>query len=157
MRAVVQRCRAAQVTVGGTLVASIGPGLTAFVAVGAGDGEPDLHYIADKLRGLRVFVAPEAAATGTASPRMTVAVGEVGGEILLVPQFTLFGDVRRGLRPDFTAAAMPAVAQGLLGRLASALRGRGSAVSEGVFGADMRVLVDNDGPVTVLLDSRRVF
>jgi D-tyrosyl-tRNA(Tyr) deacylase len=88
---------------------------------------------------------------------MTRSLLDAGGEVLLVPQFTLCGDVRRGRRPDFTGAARPEDGAVLLAGLAGALRGRGLAVREGVFGADMRVLVDNDGPVTILLDSRRAF
>lgn len=136
------------------MVASIGPGLCVFAAAGTGDGAADVGYIADKLAGLRVFpVVGDAAGTS----RMTLSLLDTHGEILLVPQFTLYGDVRRGRRPDFTGAARPPEGRSLLQALAGALRGHGLMVREGVFGADMDVLAANAGPVTILLDSRRAF
>lgn len=151
MRAVAQRVRSARVALDGREVAAIGRGLCVFAAVGAGDDGSDSAYIAAKLAGLRVFDAPDAPG------RMRYGPVEAGGAILLVPQFTLYGDVRRGRRPDFGAAALPDEARRWLAALAVALRDRGLEVSEGVFGADMQVDVVNDGPVTILLDSRRLF
>jgi D-tyrosyl-tRNA(Tyr) deacylase len=173
MRAVVQRCRAAEVAVAGRVVAAIACGLCAFVAAGRDDGADDVAYIAQKLQGLRVFPemrppgdgpGPAAAPAGQPeggpappSPRMLRSLAEVRGALLLVPQFTLYGDVRRGRRPDFTAAAAPEPGRALLAALAARLRTSGLAVEEGVFGADMEVRVANWGPVTILLDSRRTF
>jgi len=160
LRAVVQRCLGAQVWVDGKVRAAIGRGLCVFAAAADGDDEPDVRYLADKLAGLRVF--PQTAADGgegvRAGPaRMTCNLRQVGGELLLVPQFTLYGDVRRGLRPDFTSAAPPERARAVLQALPAALRSRAVPVAEGVFGAHMRVEVINDGPVTILLDSARRF
>ncbi len=151
MRAVAQRVRSARVAVDHRVVAAIGRGLCVFAAVGDGDAEADVAYLAGKLAGLRVF--DDADAPG----RMRLGLAETGGAVLLVPQFTLYGDVRRGRRPDFGAAAPPALARRWLAALAAALRDGGLEVCEGVFGADMRVDVVNDGPVTILLDSRRLF
>ncbi len=151
MRAVVQRCRAARVSVAGRQIAEIGHGLCAFVAVGRGDDHADAQYLADKLIGLRVFAGPGSDA------RMTASVGDVCGAILVVPQFTLYGDVRHGLRPAFTEAAPPEQGRELLDVLGAVLSTRGIIPAQGVFGADMRVEVINDGPVTILLDSRRLF
>jgi len=154
VRAVAQRVTAASVAVAGEVTARIGCGLCVFVAAGGGDGAADVAHLADKLAHLRVFPA-----TGPqAGPgRMTRSLRDGGGELLLVPQFTLYGDVRRGRRPDFTGAAAPAEGRRLLGELAAALRAHGLTVQEGVFGAEMEVLVRNDGPVTILLDSARTF
>lgn len=154
MRAVVQRVRSAAVVLGERTVARIGPGLCVLCAAGEGDGPADVAYIADKLVHLRVFPAED----GAAGPgRFSRSLLEVGGELLLVPQFTLYGDVRRGRRPDFTTAAAPVRGRALLAELALALRARAAALSEGVFGADMEIALVNSGPVTILLDSRRVF
>lgn len=149
MRAVAQRCRAAAVRVDDALVAEIGPGLCVFVAAGQDDGADDVRYMAAKLAGLRVF--PLAAD----DRRMDRCLAEVGGTLLLVPQFTLYGDIRRGLRPDFRAAAAPEAGRAVLADLVAALRTAGVRVAEGIFGADMRVLVDNDGPVTIWIESPR--
>ncbi len=154
MRVVAQRVAAASVAVGGEVVASIGVGLCVFAAAGRGDGPDDVAYIADKLAGLRVFPEDPGA---EGKSRMTRSVLDIGGEALLVPQFTLYGDVRKGRRPDFTGAASPDVGRPLLDHLAVSLRQRGVLVQEGVFGADMHIRVDNSGPVTILLDSRRTF
>jgi D-tyrosyl-tRNA(Tyr) deacylase len=149
LRAVVQRCSRARVTADGTVAGEIGAGLVAFVAAGRGDGPEDVAYTADKIAGLRVFPGPDG--------RMSASVADVGGAVLVVPQFTLYGDARRGRRPDFTAAAPPDQGRPLLDALVSALLRRGLRVATGIFGAHMRVEVDNDGPVTILLDSRRAF
>lgn len=149
MRAVAQRCRAAEVRVAGDLVAEIGQGLCVFVAAGRDDGSDDVRYVAAKLAGLRVFPRPGS------DRRMDLSLAEVGGTLLLVPQFTLYGDTRHGLRPDFRAAANPEAGRALLADLTGALRAAGVVVAEGVFGADMRVLVENDGPVTIWIESPR--
>lgn len=145
-----QRCRAASVEVAGDVVAQIGRGLCVFAAAGRDDGPDDVRYLAGKLAGLRVFPRP-----GAVPPRMVAGLAEVGGSLLLIPQFTLYGDMRHGLRPDFRGAAAPEPGRALVAALGQALRDAGVPVSEGVFGADMRVRVDNDGPVTILLDSAR--
>lgn len=145
MRAVVQRVHAARVEVGGRVVGAVERGLCAFVGAEEGDGEDDLAWIASKLEKLRVF--------GDDAGKMSRAVGDVGGGLLLVSQFTLLGDVSRGNRPSFTRAMEPGAARALLEVLVARLA-RTLPVATGEFGADMRVLVDNDGPVTILLDSR---
>jgi D-aminoacyl-tRNA deacylase len=149
MRAVVQRVRAARVEVEGTVVGEVGLGLCAFVAAGKGDEDTDLVYLADKIVTLRVFPDEQG--------KMNRSVVEAGGAILCVSQFTLYGDVRRGRRPGFDAAMPPAEARAAYDRFVAMLRGRGVEVTTGVFGADMRVVVDNDGPVTILVDSKRTF
>ncbi len=133
----------------GAEVAAIGAGLAVFLAAGQGDGPEDVRYTAAKIAGLRVFAG--------ADGRMALGPREAGAAVLLVPQFTLYGDVRRGLRPDFTAAAPPEVGRARLGEVAAALRAAGLEVAEGRFGAHMRVDVDGDGPVTILVDSARAF
>lgn len=145
MRAVVQRVHAARVEVGGRLVGAVERGLCAFVGAEDGDGDDDLAWIAAKIEKLRVF-EDEAG-------KMSRAVGEVGGGVLVVSQFTLLGDLSRGNRPSFTRAMEPGAARALLEVLVERLR-RSVPVSTGEFGADMRVVVDNDGPLTILLDSR---
>lgn len=149
MRAVVQRVTEATVTVGEELVGSISVGLLVLVAVAKDDGQADLDYVASKIAGLRIF--------RDADGRMNRSVIDVGGSVLLVSQFTLFGDVRRGRRPAFDDAAPPAAAQNLYDALILRMRDDGLNVASGRFQADMRVSLVNDGPVTILLDSRRVF
>ncbi len=146
MRAVVQRVHAARVEVGGEVVGEVGRGLVAFVGAQAGDEERDLELVARKIHELRVFVDDEG--------KMSRAVDAVGGGILVVSQFTLLGDVSRGNRPSFTAAMAPGEAAPMVERLVARLRERGASVATGRFGADMRVVVDNDGPVTIWIDSR---
>jgi D-tyrosyl-tRNA(Tyr) deacylase len=128
---------------------SIGPGLLVYVAVAEHDDEGDLAYLADKIGGLRVF--PDGVG------RMHRSVLEQGGEVLVVSQFTLYGDVRRGRRPSFDRAAPPARAKALYEELLERLRARGLRVSGGKFQAHMLVAAVNDGPVTILLDSARTF
>jgi D-tyrosyl-tRNA(Tyr) deacylase len=140
---------AAAVTVEGRTVGEIGRGLLAFVGVAEGDGPADLDYVASKIQGLRIF-ADDAG-------RMNRSVGDVSGAVLLVSQFTLFGDVRRGRRPAFDGAAPPAFAREMYEALATRLAAMGTPVATGVFQADMQVSLVNDGPVTILIDSRRLF
>ncbi|MBP9202641.1 MAG: D-tyrosyl-tRNA(Tyr) deacylase [Kofleriaceae bacterium] len=150
MRAVVQRARRGQVSVDGEVVGAIGPGLVVLVGAGAGDGDDDLAYIVDKLVGLRIF-ADDAG-------KMNRSLLEVGGGVLWISQFTLYGDVRKGRRPAFTGALEPAAARALYERGIERLRAAGvTEVATGRFAADMQVELVNDGPVTILLDSRRAF
>ena len=148
MRAVVQRVRRASVTVAGECVGRIEAGLLVLAAVMAGDGPADVEYIASKVRDLRIF--PDAAG------RMNRSVGEAGGSVLVVSQFTLAGDVRKGRRPAFDAAAPAPEARAMFGALVTRLR-EGGPVETGVFQAHMDVELVNDGPVTILLDSTRTF
>lgn len=149
MRAVVQRVTGASVAVAGQVRGQVGRGYLVLVGVEAGDAEKDALYIADKVAGLRVFE--------DAAGKMNLALSDVGGEILAVSQFTLLGDARGGRRPSFIAAARPAEADALYERTVALWRARGIRVETGVFGADMAVSLVNDGPVTILLDSRKLF
>jgi len=145
MRAVVQRVTAARVEVDGEVVGSIEHGLVAFVGIGKGDGESDARYLVDKITSLRVFEDEQG--------KMNRALGDVGGGLLVVSQFTLYGDTSRGRRPGFDLAMPPAEAERLYEHVVALARARHSPVETGRFRADMRVLVDNDGPVTLLLES----
>lgn len=149
MRAVVQRVTEASVTVEGKTVGSIGSGLMVLLGVEQGDTEKDGVYLAEKLAGLRIFEDE--------AEKMNLSVQQVGGSILLVSQFTLLGDVRHGKRPSFTQAAPPREADALYEDLADRLRQKGIPVETGQFQAHMEVSLVNDGPVTILLDSRKVF
>lgn len=150
MRAVVQRVRSARVTVGDDVVGSIGPGLLVFVGVAGNDGPADARYIAMKVRELRVFEDDEG--------KMNRSVVETRGSVLVVSQFTLCGDCRKGRRPSFDLAAPPAVAKSLYEDVVRQIGEAGSVdVSTGAFQARMQVELLNDGPVTLLLDSRRQF
>jgi D-tyrosyl-tRNA(Tyr) deacylase len=154
MRAVVQRVTSAQVTVGDTVVGVIGPGLLVFVGVEHEDGADDVHYIASKVRDLRIF---EDGGDENRRSRMNRSVLDVGGSVLVVSQFTLAADVRRGRRPSFDAAAPPELARERYEDVVRELRGSGLEVQTGEFQAMMRVRLENDGPVTILIDSRRRF
>ena len=149
VRAVVQRVKQAQVAVQKQIVGAIGPGLLVLLSAGEGDGPSDLSYMVEKVAGLRIFT--------DAQGKMNLDVTQAGGAVLLVSQFTLHGDVRRGKRPSFVAAMAPEAARQCIDQVAKALGGRGIVVAQGVFGADMQVGLVNDGPVTILLDSRRLF
>jgi D-tyrosyl-tRNA(Tyr) deacylase len=149
MRAVVQRVRHAAVTVDGRVTGRIGPGLLVFAGVATDDGPADVEYIAGKLRDLRIFPDEHG--------RMNRSVVESGGGLLVVSQFTLHADCRKGRRPSFDAAAPAPLAETLYESLVAALRESGLAVETGVFQAHMEVDLLNDGPVTMLLDSRRLF
>ena len=149
MRAVVQRVSRAKVLVGQAVVGEIGPGLLVLVGVANEDGPHDVQYIAEKVRGLRVF--PDEAG------RMNRSVVETGGAILVVSQFTLQADCRKGRRPSFDGAAPPALAQALYEDVVRTLKESGVRVETGVFQADMQVELINDGPVTILLDSAKNF
>jgi len=144
MRCVVQRSGPAQVTVAGEVTGSIDGGLVVLVGFGPGDTEQELSWIARKLPRLRIFRDHE--------ERMNVSLSEVGGGILLVSQFTLYGDCRKGQRPSFVDSAPPEQAEALYVRFAELLRAEWPRVAEGVFGAMMQVSLTNDGPVTLLLE-----
>lgn len=149
MRAVVQRVKAARVEVDGAVVGAIDRGLLALVSVGQDDEDADRALLVDKLAGLRIFA--------DAAGKMNLDVRQAGGAILVVSQFTLHGDVRRGKRPSFTAAMAPEPAAAMVQRLCQGLQALGIGVAQGVFGADMQVHLINDGPVTILLDSKKLF
>lgn len=149
MRAVVQRVHRASVTVENEMIGEIGPGLVVFLGVGHEDENKDADYLASKIAGLRIFEDD--------AGLMNLSVQESGGSILSVSQFTLFGDCRKGRRPGFSAAAPPERAEELYDYFCERLRLCNLNVATGQFQAEMRILVDNDGPVTMLLDSKRLF
>lgn len=150
MRAVVQRVSRAQVTVGDRQAGAIGAGLLVLLGAGHGDTAADLAYIVDKIANLRIFA--------DAAGKMNRSVLDVGGGVLVVSQFTLYGDARQGRRPAFTGALPPAAARALYEEALVGLRQAGVAdVQAGEFAADMAVELVNDGPVTILLDSRKGF
>ncbi len=146
MKAVLQRVTQASVEVDGEVVGRIGPGLLVLLGVAKGDSETDVHYIAEKIRTLRIFSDQQG--------KMNLALTEAGGAVLLVSQFTLLGDTRKGRRPGFDQAAPPEEARALYELAAVRLRTHGVTVETGRFGAHMAVTLVNDGPVTFLLDSR---
>ncbi len=149
MRAVVQRVSRAEVRVEGRSTGRIGRGLAVLLGVARDDGEEDARLLADKVAALRVFE--------DGGGKMNLALAEVGGGVLVVSQFTLLGDARKGNRPSFVEAAPPEAANALYERFCALVREKGLAVATGVFRATMEVELVNDGPVTILLDSRRVF
>lgn len=149
MRAVVQRVSEASVHVAGELVGQIGAGLAVLVGVKQDDTEADARYLAEKTAHLRVF--------GDSDGRMNRSLIEQGGEALVISQFTLYGDARRGRRPSYAEAAAPEVAEALYLRYVDLLRNQGLMVRTGRFGAMMTVRLVGDGPVTILLDSARLF
>ena len=145
MRAVVQRVSRARVTVDGETTGAIDAGLLVYLGIGPGDAEREVAWVASKVADLRVF--PDEAG------RFDRSVTDIAGSVLVVSQFTLYGDTRRGRRPSFTDAAPPEVAAPLVDRVMDAIRDRGLRVEGGRFGAHMLVDAVNDGPVTILLDS----
>ncbi|MDR3562741.1 MAG: D-aminoacyl-tRNA deacylase [Negativicutes bacterium] len=149
MRAVVQRTNAASVEVAGEIIAAVGPGLTVLLGVGDGDGEKDASYLAEKIVNLRIF--PDNAG------KMNLSLLDTGGELLVVSQFTLYGDCRKGRRPGFDTAAPPTEAQMLYEYFLSQCRALGIKTANGRFQAEMTVKIENHGPVTMLLDSGRLF
>jgi len=145
MRAVVQRVSRASVMVEGAVVGEIGAGLLVLLGITHGDGEAEAALLAKKIAGLRVFEDN--------GGKMNLALADVGGAVLAVSQFTLYGDVRKGRRPSFTGAARPEQAEPLYRRFCQALAAEGVPVQEGVFQAHMAVSLVNDGPVTLWLDT----
>jgi D-tyrosyl-tRNA(Tyr) deacylase len=145
----VQRVSRAAVRVDGSVTGEIGRGLVVLLAVGKDDGPADADALADKIARLRVFDDP--------AGQMNLAAADVGGAVLVVSQFTLYGDARRGRRPSFVAAAPPEVAQPLYRQFVARVAATGLTVAEGVFRAMMEVELVNDGPVTLLLDSKGAF
>ncbi len=146
MKVVVQRVSEARVTVEGQTVGEIARGLLLLVGIGQEDTEADLTWMADKLAGLRIFEDD--------GGKMNLSVVEVGGAILSVSQFTLYGDCRKGRRPNFMGAARPETAEAMYERFNGLLRDRGLTVATGRFGAMMDVALVNDGPVTLVVDSK---
>lgn len=149
MRAVVQLVNHAGVKVAGEVTGQIQKGLLVFLGVAEGDTQKDLQYIIDKIVGLRVFEDAEG--------KMNLSVKDVGGAILAVSQFTLYGDCRHGKRPSFTAAARPEAANEVYEQFVAGCRAAGVAVETGRFRTHMLVELENDGPVTILLDSTKLF
>ena len=144
MKAVVQRVKHTKLSVNGTLISEIPFGLSVFLGVKVGDGEKEAEYIAKKIANLRIFEDE--------NEKMNLSVKDVGGEVLLISQFTLYGDTSHGNRPSFTLAERPEKAESLYEYTIKALELYGVMVKKGVFGADMQIEQHNDGPVTVLLE-----
>ncbi|AIS52319.1 D-tyrosyl-tRNA(Tyr) deacylase Dtd [Thermoanaerobacter kivui] len=149
MRAVVQRVTRGEVSVDGQVISSIGKGFVVLVGISVDDTEEDVGYMADKIVNLRVFEDEKG--------KMNLSLLDVGGEILLVSQFTLFGDVRKGRRPNFMMAQNPEEALKFFNLLVQEIEKRGVSVKTGKFQAMMKVLIENDGPVTILIDSKKIF
>jgi D-aminoacyl-tRNA deacylase len=144
MRVVLQRVSAASVTIDGRVAGAIGPGFCLLVGFTHGDTAAEVDWMAEKVAGLRLF--------SDAGGRMNLGLEEVGGALLVVSQFTLYGDASKGRRPSFIDAARPELAVPLYERFIAALRARGFEVATGEFGAAMQVAIQNDGPVTLILD-----
>lgn len=149
MRAVVQRVKKSSVTVDEKITGEIGKGLMVLIGVEGGDTEKDADYIADKICGLRVFEDELG--------KMNLSVEDIGGEVLAVSQFTLLADARKGRRPSFTKAAAPDEANALYRKVIEKILAKDINVEEGIFQAEMMVEIHNDGPVTILLDSNKMF
>jgi len=145
MKVVLQRCKEASVTVQGEVIGSIGQGLMLLVGITHEDTDKEAAYLAEKIAGLRIFEDEEG--------KMNLSVLDIGGAILSVSQFTLYGDCRKGKRPSFIAAARPEQAEPLYNRFNEMLREKGLVVETGQFGANMDVALTNWGPVTIVLDS----
>ena len=154
MRAVVQRVSRARVTVNGEITGEIGLGLLVLLGVRAGDTRAETDYLAEKTIGLRIF---EDADGGSATKKMNLSVAEVGGAVLVVSQFTLYGDARRGKRPSFDAAAPPEEAREPYEYFVEKVRAAGLPCETGRFQETMQVELINEGPVTILLDSAKGF
>lgn len=149
MRAVIQRVKKAKVSVAGETSGEIGSGLCIFLGVGKEDNEKDAQYLAEKAINLRIF--------SDSDDKMNLSLKDINGEILAVSQFTLYGDCRKGRRPGFSDAASPEKAVALYEEFVLCLKKAGVTVHTGVFQADMLVSIENDGPVTMLLDSKKLF
>lgn len=149
MRAVIQRVSESHVDVDGKTVGSIGAGMLVLLGVEKGDENADFDYIFGKTVGLRIFEDEDG--------KMNLSATQVDAELLIISQFTLLGDVRKGRRPAFTNAEDPSIAESTYNRFVEAVRETGLKVETGLFAADMKVHLVNDGPVTILLDSRKLF
>ncbi len=149
MRAIVQRVNSARLSVDDRQIARIGPGLLVYVSVAEKDNSEDCQYLSQKIIGLRIF--------NDSAGKFNLNLLQTGGQVLLVSNFTLHGDARKGRRPSFTAAAEPGKAQDLLAELAQQIRHQGVSLAEGQFAAHMAIESVNDGPVNILLDSSRAF
>ena len=149
MRAVVQRVTEGDVTVENQVTGSIGNGFVVLLGVEDTDTEKDAEYLADKIVGLRIFE--------DADDKMNLSLQDVGGEMLVIPQFTLLADARKGRRPNFVKAARPEMAKKLYDYFVEKVKAQGIKVGEGIFQAHMMVRIYNDGPVTILLDSNKLF
>ena len=149
MRAVVQRVKEADVSVDNNITGSINKGLMVLLGVEEGDTEADALYMADKITGLRIFEDEEG--------KMNLSIKDIGGDILAVSQFTLLGDARKGKRPSFSKAARPDEANRLYRHFIDLVNERDVKTEEGIFQAEMLVRIYNDGPVTILLDSKKLF
>ncbi|MDD6484521.1 MAG: D-aminoacyl-tRNA deacylase [Clostridiales bacterium] len=149
MRAVIQRIERAAVSVSGETVGSVKKGLLIFLGVGKGDDEQDIKYIADKALALRIFEDEDG--------KMNLSVTDIGGELLVISQFTLYGDCRKGRRPSFDFAMPPKDANIMYERFVEYIKKSGLKTETGIFGADMQVELVNDGPVTINLDSKKLY
>ena len=145
MRAVIQRVRSARVVVAGEIVGEIGPGLLVLLGIRTGDACNQVHWLAEKIVGLRIFEDDQG--------KMNLGIAEIKGSILVVSQFTLYGRCDKGRRPSFIEAARPEVAEPLCEAFVTAIKMQGIRVATGRFGADMQVELVNDGPVTLILDT----
>ena len=149
MRAVIQKVTSSMVMVDGKIIGQIGLGFTVFLGVCIDDEENDVSYMVQKISGLRIFEDEEG--------KMNLSLDEVDGKVLLISQFTLYGDARKGKRPSFTQAAPSEKGERLYESLVNGLREKGLIVEKGKFGAHMEVSIVNDGPVTIILDSKKQF
>lgn len=149
MRAVIQRVLQGSVTVDGTVVGEIKKGLVVLLGIGKEDDEKDLEYMIDKIIGLRIFQDE--------NDKMNLSLLDIKGELLVISQFTLYGDVRKGKRPSFTNSGHPEVAERLYLEFVDKCKERGIRTEKGIFRADMDVQLINQGPVTIMLDSKKTF
>lgn len=149
MRAVIQKVSDANVKVDGSTVGKIGKGLLIFLGIGEDDDSDDLEYMVRKILGLRIFYDD--------SGKMNLSLEDIHGELLIVSQFTLYGDVRKGRRPSFSTSAKPEIAENMYEEFIKRCKERGIKTEKGIFGADMAVGITNQGPVTILVDSKKTF
>lgn len=149
MRAVIQRVNFSSVAVDGVIVGHVKKGLNVLLGVGEGDTLKDVDYMVEKICGLRIFEDSD--------EKMNLSLLDVGGEMLCISQFTLYGDVRKGKRPGFSSAAKPEEANVLYEKFVESVKAKGIHVEKGVFGAHMIVDIQNDGPVTIMIDSQKNF